>query len=55
MCHATTCRVCGKTTWQGCGEHVDEVRAGVPVDQWCAGHEGPHPQNDSWLGRLLHR
>ena len=29
MCHAVTCTVCGKTTWQGCGQHVDEVRAGT--------------------------
>lgn len=37
MCHAVTCTVCGKTTWQGCGQHVDEVRAEVPPTEWCGG------------------
>ena len=41
MCQPTRCRTCGKTTWVGCGEHVDDVRAGIPVDQWCDGHDGP--------------
>jgi hypothetical protein len=41
MCQPTTCTVCGKTTWAGCGDHVDEVRAQVAVDQWCEGHETP--------------
>jgi len=27
MCRPTTCEVCGKTTWKGCGQ--------VPPDQWC--------------------
>jgi len=41
MCHASTCRVCGKTTWKGCGQHVDAVKASVPAGQWCAGHDQP--------------
>jgi hypothetical protein len=39
MCHPARCRTCGRTTWTGCGRHVDDVRAAVPPDQWCAGHE----------------
>ncbi|VBA43233.1 hypothetical protein LAUMK191_04977 [Mycobacterium attenuatum] len=38
MCHAVGCRTCGKVTWAGCGAHVDQVRALVPEEQWCAGH-----------------
>ena len=38
MCRAVTCRVCGKTTWAGCGSHVDAVRRSVPAGQWCGGH-----------------
>ena len=30
MCRPTTCRQCGKTTWAGCGMHVEQVLAGVP-------------------------
>lgn len=35
MCYATPCTTCGKTTWAGCGNHVDEVKASVPANQWC--------------------
>jgi hypothetical protein len=35
MCHAVTCRVCGKTTWAGCGQHVAMVKASVPKGRWC--------------------
>ncbi|KAH7341913.1 hypothetical protein B0J17DRAFT_648559 [Rhizoctonia solani] len=24
-CFAVTCGACGKTTWKGCGQHVDSV------------------------------
>jgi len=39
MCYPNTCATCGKTTWAGCGQHVDSVRASVPADQWCGGHQ----------------
>lgn len=38
MCRAVTCKTCGKTTWAGCGQHVDTVKAGVPRSEWCSGH-----------------
>ncbi|SUD48979.1 Uncharacterised protein [Nocardia otitidiscaviarum] len=38
MCYPVPCETCGKTTWAGCGEHVDEVRAQVAEIQWCDGH-----------------
>ncbi|AVM63397.1 hypothetical protein HMPREF3086_17670 [Dietzia sp. HMSC21D01] len=37
MCYPVACPVCGKTTWEGCGEHVDQVKAAVPAEQWCDG------------------
>ncbi|MDO5701105.1 MAG: hypothetical protein Q4P36_06510 [Bowdeniella nasicola] len=37
MCRAVTCKVCGKTTWAGCGQHIAQVKAGVPAGQWCNG------------------
>lgn len=40
MCMPVRCEICGKTTWAGCGEHIDEVRATVPAEQWCDGHDG---------------
>lgn len=38
MCRAVACRTCGKTTWAGCGQHVDQVMRGVPTAQRCPGH-----------------
>ncbi|GAA1085724.1 hypothetical protein [Tsukamurella spumae] len=43
MCRAITCRVCGKTTWAGCGSHIDAVRATVAPGNWCPGHAAPSP------------
>ncbi len=37
MCRATTCKTCGKTTWAGCGQHVELVKLGVPASDWCSG------------------
>lgn len=37
MCRPTSCRTCGKTTWAGCGQHIDSVRRSVPAAQWCNG------------------
>ncbi|WP_198553690.1 MULTISPECIES: hypothetical protein [Microbacterium] len=39
MCSAVTCTTCGKTTWAGCGQHVDQVMRNVPAAQRCDGHE----------------
>lgn len=38
MCRAAKCKVCGKTSWAGCGMHVDAVKKTVPAAQWCDGH-----------------
>ena len=35
MCRPVQCKVCGKTTWAGCGQHISMVKAGVPKGQWC--------------------
>ncbi len=39
MCRAVTCKKCSKTTWAGCGQHVDNVMRGVPKSQRCQGHK----------------
>jgi hypothetical protein len=38
MCYAVQCLTCGKTTWAGCGLHVESVKHSVPAAQWCEGH-----------------
>lgn len=49
MCRPVTCHVCGKTTWAGCGQHVDSVKAYVPADQWCGGHAPSAPNTATRL------
>lgn len=48
MCVPTPCATCGKTTWSGCGAHIDQVRATVPTDRWCAGHADAAPAKRWW-------
>ena len=55
MCRAVKCRTCGKTTWSGCGQHVAQVKAGVPADNWCGGHPQAADQSGGLLGRLFGR
>lgn len=35
MCYPVKCQKCGKTTWAGCGAHIDSVKAVVPPADWC--------------------
>jgi hypothetical protein len=35
MCYPAECPRCHKTTWAGCGEHVDQVMRNVPTTQQC--------------------
>ncbi|MHB9864184.1 hypothetical protein [Streptomyces sp. YIM S03343] len=35
MCQRAVCRTCGKITYSGCGQHVDQVLAGVPASERC--------------------
>ena len=35
MCFAVKCNNCNKTTWAGCGMHVDSVKKSVPPEEWC--------------------
>jgi len=51
MCRAVTCRVCGKTTWAGCGQHVATVKRTVPAAQWCGGSHTPAQLADAQTSR----
>lgn len=46
MCSPATCRTCGKATYTGCGQHVDQVLRGVPKTRRCA-----CPDDQRRLGR----
>jgi hypothetical protein len=50
MCRAVRCRKCNKTTWAGCGAHVQQVMGPVPPDQRCRcgdKGEGETPSDES--------
>lgn len=51
MCQKVTCRRCGKATWTGCGQHVNQVMRGVPPHDRCQGHEN----EPSFFARLFSR
>ncbi len=36
MCRAVNCKSCNKTTWAGCGNHVDEVMRHIPKAERCS-------------------
>ncbi len=55
MCRAVKCRICGKTTWAGCGDHVEQVLGSVPHDQRCQGHDKVDAGGGGWLKGLLRR
>ncbi|HMI89272.1 MAG TPA: hypothetical protein VK550_34580 [Polyangiaceae bacterium] len=35
MCRRVQCESCGKPTYAGCGMHIEQVLAGVPVEERC--------------------
>jgi hypothetical protein len=39
MCQQVTCRTCGRPTWTGCGQHIEQALAGVPAAKRCQGHD----------------
>ncbi|KAI8595226.1 hypothetical protein EDD21DRAFT_391766 [Dissophora ornata] len=48
MCYAVKCNQCGKTTWRGCGQHVEQVMKDVPKSQQCeCPREGAAPAQAS--------
>lgn len=54
MCSPATCAQCGKTTWTGCGNHIDQALAGVPKHQQCT-CETTQQTGESILSRLFSR
>lgn len=57
MCSPATCRTCGKTTWSGCGRHVDQVMSRVPDAQQCtcSPAAGAPPRTGGGLRGLFRR
>jgi hypothetical protein len=55
MCRAVRCKTCGKTTWAGCGQHVDQVMAGVARDDRCPGHAEAERESGGFLSKIFGR
>ncbi len=60
MCSKVTCPTCGKPTWSGCGQHIEEALAGVaPADRCQCAETGnsalPAVKPKGILARLLGR
>lgn len=43
MCYTVTCPMCGKTSWDGCGQHVEDVMGSVSAAQQCRCEQRPEP------------
>lgn len=54
MCRPVRCKQCNKTTWAGCGSHVQQVKASVPSGEWCTGHDG-EPRSSKNSGSFVKR
>jgi len=52
MCSPARCASCGKTTWRGCGQHVDAVMARVAPPDRCRCEQ---PTHQGLLTRLVRR
>ena len=55
MCSKATCKKCGKATWRGCGNHIEQALAGVPKNQRCTCREdaaNAAPSSGGFFARL---
>jgi hypothetical protein len=48
MCHQVQCKRCGKPSWAGCGQHIEQALANVPREKRCT-----CPPPASLLSRLF--
>jgi hypothetical protein len=56
MCRTATCQKCGKATWAGCGNHIDQVMRNVPQSRRCTCAAGRQPgAGFGWIKKLFGR
>ena len=51
MCSPARCHRCGKATYSGCGQHVDQALQGVPKNERCT-CEAARPAKQTLFGRV---
>ncbi|CAB4588452.1 unannotated protein [freshwater metagenome] len=52
MCRQVKCRKCGKPTWAGCGQHIEQALAGISKANRCQGHQND-PKEPGLFSRLF--
>jgi len=52
MCSQVTCRKCGKPTWTGCGQHIEQALKGIPKSKRCQGHQND-PKQPGFFAKLF--
>ncbi len=55
MCRRKICGSCHKPTWAGCGQHVEQVLAGVAKEDRCSCPPGTPYERNSFWSRLFAR
>lgn len=56
VCYPVTCSTCKKTTWGGCGAHVDSVMKSVPASRRCeCTTDAATDSTPGFFGRLFGR
>ena len=53
MCRRVTCKTCGRPTYAGCGQHVEQVLGDVKRSDRCQGHAAEAGAGGGFLSRLL--
>lgn len=47
MCHQVMCEKCGRPTWSGCGNHVEQALGNVAVQDRCSCASDLAPMSDA--------
>jgi hypothetical protein len=55
MCRRVECSHCGKPTFAGCGQHVEQVLGDVPKNERCDCREKGHANKDDRPASLIRR
>ena len=53
MCRPAKCKNCGKTTWAGCGNHIDSVMKNVAKEDQCKCTPAEKAQSKGFLSKIF--
>lgn len=51
MCAEVTCKKCGRPSWRGCGQHVEQVLGHVAPTERCRCREQTAQKKVRWFSR----